>query len=529
MPYEALPTTGQAYPQASPLNLDYSTEDAKKQILNNLKSGTDQGNQLMQYLQNTSVNQGQAADYWGRQAAESYGDLSGYSPEEQSNIIREQELKGAMTTGDQYNQMYLDSGEMNAMMGDPSSYRTLNAAGLNTLDSTGNANILGAQNDLASGLTAATGQHAGLYEGAVDPSKMSMASSYAPGVEADLAAGGSAIRSTIDPTKLSLSNAFTDNYGLTPEMQQEMVNQAGRTVGTRYAALQDSAAAQAAAQGNTSPMAVAAHAARLNAQEAGVAGDTMANARLAASTEAANRLKTQEQMRLDAERGISSAQTGVEQGLLATGLGARQSTESMRLGSEQELSSQIMARAQQLGISYEDAAKTIGASGINTQQDIRNSGLSTAKYINEQASEQNRAADEAQAARSAALATNRQSTAQYIPAQQWSQGSAANTALSSRYTGVADQAQALEKERRAFETGQQSYYGTNAQDTNKTLTSAYGAKTGAANEAAGQTARYDTEMAKVPSLWEKVVGAGVEVAKAAQPYSSSSTKKPGQV
>lgn len=517
MPYEALPTTGQYYPQASPLNLDYSTEDAKKQILNNLKSGTDQGNQLMQYLQNMGVAQGQAADYWGRQAAESYGDMSGLTPEERAQITREQELRGAMTTPDQFANMYLTGEEQSGMAGDTSGYRTLNPAGMNAVENAGNALLVDNLSGLDTRLNSALGTHAELYGGALDPAKMSLGADYAPGVESDLAAGGAAIRSTIDPSKLGLSGEFTSQYGLTPEMQQEMVNQAGRSVGTRYAALQDAAQAAAAAQGNTSPMAVATHAARLNAQEAGTAGDVMADARLAASNESANRLKTQEQMRLDAERGISSARTGVEQGLLATGLGARQSTESMRLGSEQELSSQIMTRAQQLGISFEDAAKTLGAAGINAATNIRDTGLSNLRYQTDTGSQQAQAADTANAARAAQIAQNRQSTAQYVPAQAYAQGAAANTALSSRYAGLADQDLALGREKRAFETGQQQYYGTNAQDTAKTLTSAYGAKTGAANEAAGQTARYDTAMAGVPSLWEKIVGAGVAVANAAQP------------
>ena len=534
MAYQSLPINygNYALPTGTTPGVDYSTSDPRSMARTNWLTSVNDANQLTQGLRDYTSDQRTLSDYWAMQAANSYGDMTpGYTQDEMGNIVREGEMRDAITTPGQYDQMYLNPGEQAGMMGDVDPYRTVNAQGLWDLTTTGNTELQRATGEFGQGINTAVGQHAGLYEGAADPSKLALSSTYAPQVEADLGAGAgnvrdvlgtgaSAIRSTIDPNKLSLSEGFAGGYALTPEMQQEMVNQAGRTVGSRFATLRDEAERRAMQQGNTSPMAVAAIAERLNAQEAGTAGDTMSRARLEADTERANRLKTTEQMRLDAERGISSSRLGAEQGLLAsnlgaeqnlmaTNLGARRDVETMRLGAEQDLSKQIMAKAQELGTSYEEAAKIIGAQGIATQQNVRDTGLATEKYITDTTSSQAQAADKAATDRASTIALNRQGISQYVPAQQWGQGLAANEALSSRYTGGATARRQDEAEKRGYETGNQQYYGNQAAAGLGMQTDMYGKKQAAAQGATGQYLDYDATMAGTPKAWERILVAAM--------------------
>jgi hypothetical protein len=539
MPYEALPINygNYAFPAGSTPGIDYSTSDPRSMARTNWLASVNDADRMNQYLRDYTADQRTLSDYWAMQAANSYGSMvPGYTQDEMGNIIREDELKGAMTTPGQYDAMYLTPSEQEGMMGDVNPYRTVNTQGLWDLTTTGNTEMQRATGELGQGLTGAVGQHAGLYAGAADPSKLALSSAYTPQVEADLGEGADAlrsvlaggsrdIRSTIDPNKLSLSGEFTSNYNLTPEMQQEMVNQAGRTVGSRFATLRDEAARRAMQQGNTSPMAVAAITERLNAQEAGTAGDVMAKARLDADIERANRLMTEEQMRLAAEKGIQAAKTGVESGLMAsklgteqdlmkTTLGARQDTEKLRLGSEQTLSQQIMQKAAELGTSYEEAAKIIGAANVAAQKDVRDTGLATEKYITDTTSSQAQAADKAATDRASTIALNRQGVSQYIPAQQWGQGSAANEMLSSRYTGGATARRADEAEKRGYETGSRDYYGNQAAAGLGMQTDMYGKKQEAAQGATGQYLKYDADMAAQPKWWEKVAGIAIGAANA---------------
>jgi hypothetical protein len=143
MPYEALPLNpgGYTYPAAT-VNPDYSTSDPRAMARTNWLAAADQGNQLSQYLKDYSLDQRTLSDYWAQQAANSYGSMQpGYTQDEMGNIIREDELKGAMTTPSQYDAMYLTPDEQTGMMGDVDPYRTVNTQGLWDMTTTGTTEL----------------------------------------------------------------------------------------------------------------------------------------------------------------------------------------------------------------------------------------------------------------------------------------------------------------------------------------------------------------------------------------------------
>jgi hypothetical protein len=89
----------------------------------------------------------------------------------------------------------------------------------------------------------------------------------------------------------------TSQITMTPEQQQQMVTGAGISAGTNTAASVGAAERAAAASGGN-PMAVAAYRARAAQQEGAQAGDAMTKARVAASSEAANRAENIGQTRI---------------------------------------------------------------------------------------------------------------------------------------------------------------------------------------------------------------------------------------
>ena len=61
-----------------------------------------------------------------------------------------------------------------------------------------------------------------------------------------------------DPNSLLMSSEYDQNYRFGPRDAQDMVDQAGRTVGNRNLAEQDALQRAAFSAGNTNPMALAA-------------------------------------------------------------------------------------------------------------------------------------------------------------------------------------------------------------------------------------------------------------------------------
>lgn len=536
MAYEQLPI-GQIgnYQYPAPMPYNYSSRNPQDMMYTNWVRGANQADILDQQMKDWLSQQRAMSDYYGQAAANSYGNMQGLSPEEIDQIVREAETQGLQLTPEQIQQMYLNPDEQASMTGDVSTWTSPQF----TWDqfNEGEKNIRGAQTGLEKGLQGGLETLRGGYAG-IDPTQLAIEKGYLPGMEGsladyqkglvgDLSTVGKNVRGAIDPTKLGVSEGFSSKYLLSPESQQAMVNQAAQTVGSRFATLQDDAARRAAASGNTSPEAVAAIKERLNAGEAGTAGDVMANARLNAANEAALREMNLEQMRQQANRGIASMQLAGEQYLGSQGLAAKQAAQAQALGARQsgEQLRQEGARAQvgqqyqqarDIGMTELDAAKVAGQSNIDVNKGILSAGQATTRYADEMA----KAQEQERANRAAGIATNRQQVSQYVPAQQFQRGQYINTALSDRWKYPAATRIGLEQEKRGFETGQQQYYGNQAANTMGQRIGLYGTSMGAANTSAGQMGQYELGKAQQPKWWEKVIGGVVGGLAGANPAST---------
>lgn len=212
------------------------------------------GNAMDQDLRNQVNLQGRQAgkfQNWLVQGPGGYGDIlqgkGGFSAPQQANITQEGLIKGGMATPGQLNEYQLTPNELAAMKGSP----------------------LG----------------------------------YIPGV-------ARAYQTAIDPSKLGLSGAFQQGYQFGPGDMQNIVDQAGRTVGVRTQSEQDQLERAAAAQGQTSPLALAAAESRIKYGGDIGAADAMTAARIQAKQLGLQTTLGQEQMRLGSEQDISGRQIG---------------------------------------------------------------------------------------------------------------------------------------------------------------------------------------------------------------------------
>jgi hypothetical protein len=208
-----------------------------------------------------------------------------------------------------------------------------------------------------------------------------------------------------------VSNAASNiNAAITPEQQamlsdadvNALATQAGVTEGNLYQAQRDAVRQAAAAAGNTSPLAIAAAENRLINEQGGAVGNAMANARLGAQQQ-----KFSQQQGLTAQQ--IAAQTALgQQGLSAAGL--------------QENAAQAAANQ---GLT---AAELAGQAGLQEQEFAAQQGYGAANT-----------AEQANAARAAQLAADRQATQQNVSNTAYGQGvgSAQATAQGAEATGNA--------------------------------------------------------------------------------------------
>tara|TARA_R110000868_G_scaffold65726_4_gene196251 strand:- start:84 stop:1349 length:1266 start_codon:yes stop_codon:yes gene_type:complete len=120
---------------------------------------------------------------------------------------------------------------------------------------------------------------------------------------------GNKLESATSRDRLGLSKNFATDYAFTDTDGQNMKDIAAQATAGQYRKMGDQARLRAAAQGNTSPAAMAAIEANLGAQGAAEAGDAATRAAMAANQERARRVQDIEGMRLGAERDISGRQT----------------------------------------------------------------------------------------------------------------------------------------------------------------------------------------------------------------------------
>jgi len=158
----------------------------------------------------------------------------------------------------------------------------------------------------------ATGQVYGDINDLSDAGQKAQQSTSA-GLAGDVGAYAGLAKGYVDPTALNVSNEFTSDYNFSPQDEQNIIEQAGVNAGQAGQAQSDSIARAAAAAGNSSPLAVAAAEDRARYTGQINASDAMTNASIQAKQLALQTELQKEQTRLGA------AQTYANTGLTAAG------------------------------------------------------------------------------------------------------------------------------------------------------------------------------------------------------------------
>lgn len=335
-----------------------------------------QGNEIageaaanQQYYGNAAAaSRAQGSDY-----ASPIGAAPGYTPTEASNIA--QNYSQYITPQSQINATFLNPNEQQEIAGNP--YAPVSVASQ------------GVQN---------AGQELNAYQANLG----SQAAQGQSWLSANLPQYSQQLQNSLAGERQSLSTATEGQRGsvLSPQDVEALSTQAGATVGNLYQSQMDQVRRQAAASGNTSPLALAAAENRLVNEQGGAVGNAMANARLAAQ---------------EAEFGQQTQLAGENIGMAQNLAGQEQQAAS----AYQNAQANAAQNSATLGF---NAAQAAGTAGLAEQENATNTMYGASSNAEQQA-----------ANRAAALASNRQQAQENANSTQFGQGLTAGQATAQGY------------------------------------------------------------------------------------------------
>ena len=171
------------------------------------------------------------------------------------------------------------------------------------------------------------------------------------------------LNAAVNNTALGFDPNQTEQQ-LTPAQQQAMVTAAGTTVGNQFQQAEDTLQQQAAAQGNTSPAALAAMRQQLVTQEAATAGDTMTQAAIQAEQAGFQQASSIEQQR----EAATQTQAGLQATAATTEEAAAQAAAAQagqtNVAAQEYLAGQGVAGQEAIGAENANTAAQAGAQGI---------------------------------------------------------------------------------------------------------------------------------------------------------------------
>lgn len=433
---------------------------------------------------------------WTQAARDLYQPLEkngGLTPQQQEQVVREQEIRDLAMTQDEIDQSGLSDVERSAVQGDPNSRRKyFNPNYENQIFDEGQGRERDTVNAYEAGL-----------KGSYNPAALRASEGYQEKLDSGASQFGSSADEYLDPTKLNVSQDFLDDYRMTPEEEARIVEGAALTTGTRDKAAIAEAERRARGAG-MNPLGVAALRARSSRAMNADAADAMTQARIGASEAAANRLKTGEGMRLQYGQNLAGMQVGAARDLADLGYRAASTGENTRLQSERDVADRAMK-----------VADSTGAARVAQEADLNRRKLALQQNITKVGNEAERDVDDVATARARDLALNRQGTSQYVANQRYNRGNAAQTALSNRYQYAADANRADAQEARGWTRSQVDQANQNLNNTNARRLQLYGQQAGAGQEATRNAAQFEEAERNRPKAWEKILGAAVGGAGAA--------------
>lgn len=305
-------------------------------------------------------------------------DNGGLTPEQRANLEKNNQLLDQATdqTESDYNGKYWTPEQKAAYMGDPNS-------GMEFFDP--DAERASAEAGWGSTRGAAD-EMEGAMKGAYNPEALRMSSGYADSMNGAVDKMGGELDSAAYGPSLELDPEFAGKYEMSQADQDAMATRAAKDVGARYQADSDELARRASAAG-TNPLGVAAAQQRMRYNSAIQEGDAATNARLAASKEAADRLKTVQDMKQSVAGRNADLRMNTAQIKGQAGMNAANDMEAKRMAGEQSATNTGIDIAKTAGAAKLANEQDIAKQRIAQGQDIRNTGMAAKRYVDQTTSD----------------------------------------------------------------------------------------------------------------------------------------------
>ena len=450
------------------------------------------GSGLLDQFGMTEEEKQQQADQLGQQAQAYYQNLitsGGYTPEQANAIIGQNGIGNvpgldslATLSPTEAQSNYLTPDQQSAIMGNPNAAMNDLAPYFNQTD-TVLATDRGNQ-DLA------VQTEGNQLNAAIDPSQLSLSADYGSNINNQVGGTKSDLDSIAANPNLNTDADYKNIEQMTPQQQQDIVNAAGTTVGNSNESALEAMGRQANAAG-IGTLGQEALQSRMQRQAESDSADAETNARIAASNAAA----TREQTVQGTELGAAQQQAGLQQqGTEYSGsqaLSALQDEEQKRLAAQEDISNRQLQAATTYGNNSIQNEQFQGGQDLGVTEEQQNTGLATQT-----------AAEAAEQARAAAIANNTQATTQANNTTNYNRGASANSALSQRYGTVGNTQIAQENTGGAGIAGEQGLEQGTATTAGSQQLGAFGATTGATNQAAGVESGAQNQ----PGLGTKILG-----------------------
>ena len=477
------------------------------QAIGNENASNAVGNSINQSIANSNANYNNLANQFGSQSYEADQQLQqtpGYNDTEAAAIGAD--YSGNQTSQDAYNNTFLTQGQQSAIQGNPyAAMSYYNPESLTGETQTGNQAVDQAAASIGQGMDAAINPDLAESQGYVD-STNSAVTGEGQNMNSAIGDENTALNSSVDPSKLGVSSDYMNQEEMTPEQQQELVSEAGVTTGNSYRSAQDDLARNAQAAGNSSPLAIAAAEDRLQQQSGAAAGEAQAQAKIAASNAAAQRLQTATTTNLGANQAIAGMQqqnatTVGQQRLNAAAtnanaaIGAAQNEENTRLGADSNIANLQTNAALAGGQAGMQAASQDEANTLNTDKSNQTTGQALAA-----------AGDNTASNRALTLATNGQQAQNNENNSKFTQGITTQQLNSQGQQTLGNARIAGNTQNLNYLTGEQSQAQQGAETSQGQQIQNYGAQTGAANNATATAGNIANSKAGQPSTLGSILG-----------------------
>lgn len=416
----------------------YDGTDFIRQANNNRARAVGQGDMMNQELKNFGDDQDYWNQYWRGQGSDAYGEIAagrgGYGGPDAEDIIGRRDLDRLQMTPEQRQALFLSGGEEADILGNPNeAAKWFDPEQQDRLNTEGNKRIY--EN---------VGESGRSLNNTYNEDALSLSKGYRDELGGLVNSGAANVRGSINRDKLTLDPNFLRDYRMSDRDVDDFTQSAALTQGNVSRGRMDAVRRAAAESGGMSPLALA-----NGLNELGMRGDQQANAaalnaRIAAKGMQADRLKTGEGMRLDAEGNYAGMASGAEMGLYDRAYGAARDYERERLGTEQD----------KQGRRYQIAAN-VADRGYDAVNQTNKNNVNNSRYIAETGYGVARDTDELKSGRAKSIAGNRQQTEQYGQETEYGRGMDRNKLISTRTAGVADAKRDDSKEYRQWLAGQQ--------------------------------------------------------------------------